>query len=114
MQTKNSLYYGDNLEILRRYIDKESVDLIYLDPPFSSKKDYNIIFREATGERSEAQIKAFSDTWHWNEAAENAYQDITLNAPLAVGKLIEAMVEGFGRNSERKERIKVLMASFPF
>ena len=74
----NVLYYGDNLEILRKYIPDSSIDLIYLDPPFSSKKDYNILFKEATGELSQAQIKAFEDTWHWDKAAEDTYQDIVV------------------------------------
>jgi len=93
----NVLYLGDNLEILRKYIPDNSIDLIYLDPPFSSKKDYNIIFREASGERSEAQIKAFSDTWTWDKTAEDTLQDIQLEAPLEVRKLIKGMVEGTGK-----------------
>jgi site-specific DNA-methyltransferase (adenine-specific) len=94
----NVLYYGDNLDILRKYIPDNSIDLIYLDPPFSSKKDYNIIFREPTGKEPEAQIKAFEDTWHWNRAAEKAYYDIVQNGPPKVGKLIDAMCDGIGRN----------------
>ena len=94
----NVLYYGDNLQILRKYIPDNSIDLIYLDPPFSSKKDYNIIFKEATGEQSAAQIKAFTDTWHWDKAAEDTFQDIILNAPPKVAKLIDAIVAGLGRN----------------
>jgi len=94
----NVLYYGDNLEILRKYIPESSIDLIYLDPPFSSKKDYNIIFKEATGELSAAQIKAFSDTWHWDKAAEDAFQDIINTAPPNVAKLIDAIIGGLGRN----------------
>lgn len=97
MQT-NVLYYGDNLEILRKYIRDDSIDLIYLDPPFSSRKDYNIIFKEAVGELSAAQIKAFSDTWHWDKAAEDTFQDIVLHAPPKVAKLIDAIVGGLGRN----------------
>jgi site-specific DNA-methyltransferase (adenine-specific) len=61
----NVLYYGDNLEILRKYIPDNSVDLIYLDPPFNSKRDYNILFKENGGVESEAQTHAFTDTWHW-------------------------------------------------
>jgi len=95
---RNVLYYGDNLEILRKYIPDNSIDLIYLAPPFSSKKDYNIIFREPTGKQPEAQIKAFEDTWHWDRAAEDTFQDIILNGPPKVGKLIDAMCEGIGRN----------------
>jgi len=62
---KNTLYYGDNLDIMQRYIDDESIDLVYLDPPFNSNADYNILFREHGGEKAAAQIKAFEDTWEW-------------------------------------------------
>jgi adenine specific DNA methylase Mod len=65
----NTLYYGDNLDVLRRHIPDESVDLVYLDPPFNSNQDYNVLFAEHHGERAAAQIKAFEDTWEWNEAA---------------------------------------------
>ena len=60
---ENLLYYGDNLDVLGRHIKDESVDLIYLDPPFNSNQDYNVIFAEKEGTRSSAQIKAFEDTW---------------------------------------------------
>jgi adenine specific DNA methylase Mod len=59
----NVLYYGDNLDVLRRHIKDESVDLIYLDPPFNSNADYNVLFGHADGSRAAAQIKAFGDTW---------------------------------------------------
>lgn len=95
----NILYYGDNLEILRKYIPDSSIDLIYLDPPFNSKKDYKIIFKEpTTGREPEAQIKAFNDIWHWDRAAEYAFHDIVLNGPPKVGKLIDAVCDGIGRN----------------
>jgi site-specific DNA-methyltransferase (adenine-specific) len=55
---ENVLYYGDNLEILRRYIEDESVDLVYLDPPFKSDQDYNILFAERNGSQAATQIKA--------------------------------------------------------
>lgn len=54
----NVLYYGDNLDVLRKYIPDESVDLIYLDPPFNSSRSYNVLFRESGGAASEAQIEA--------------------------------------------------------
>ena len=57
----NTLYYGDNLKVLREYVADESVDLIYLDPPFNSNASYNVLFREKTGEESSAQIKAFDE-----------------------------------------------------
>lgn len=96
----NILYYGDNLEILRKYIPDSSIDLIYLDPPFSSNRDYNILYKEASGKWSEAQVKAFSDTWHWGDVTEDTFQDIKLNAPLKVSKLIEAMVDGIGQDND--------------
>ena len=72
----NTLYYGDNLKVLREHIPGESVDLIYLDPPFNSKRDYNLSFKSPAGKTSPAQIEAFEDTWHWNDAAERAFDDV--------------------------------------
>jgi len=94
----NVLYYGDNLEILRKYITENSIDLVYLDPPFNSKRDYNILFKENGGVESEAQIKAFTDTWHWTQTAENTYHDIVTNGPLKVGQLIGALHDAIGQN----------------
>jgi DNA modification methylase len=73
---KNQLYYGDNLKVLRQHIKDESVDLIYLDPPFNSRQDYNVLFAEKDGTRSSSQIMAFEDTWEWNVDAERAYEEI--------------------------------------
>ena len=73
---KNQLYYGDNLDVLRRYVPDESVDLIYLDPPFNSRQDYNVLFAEKDGSQSSSQIHAFEDTWEWNLEAQRAYQQI--------------------------------------
>ena len=61
----NHLYYGDNLHILREHVPDESVDLIYLDPPFNSQATYNVLFRAPTGERSHAQLEAFADNTPW-------------------------------------------------
>jgi len=94
----NVLYYGDNLEILRKYILDNSIDLVYLDPPFNSKKDYNILFKESGGVESEAQIKAFTDTWHWTQTAENTYHDIVTNGPLKVAQLVGALHDAIGQN----------------
>jgi len=94
----NVLYYGDNLEILRKHIPDESVDLIYLDPPFNSQADYNVLFRETTGEPSEAQIKAFSDTWHWDLTAQRTYEDIVTDGPPQVADMISALRGFVGRN----------------
>lgn len=64
--TENTLFNGDNLDILREYVPDESIDLIYHDPPFNSKRTYNVLFRDESGEHSEAQMAAFEDTWHWD------------------------------------------------
>jgi DNA modification methylase len=69
----NRLFYGDNLDILRAMVPDQSVDLVYLDPPFKSDQDYNVLFKEQDGSRSAAQIKAFTDTWRWDEAAVAAF-----------------------------------------
>mgnify|MGYP001363784376 FL=1 len=61
----NHLFYGDNLKVLREHIGDETVDLIYLDPPFNSNASYNVLFKSPTGDQSAAQIEAFDDTWHW-------------------------------------------------
>jgi DNA modification methylase len=71
----NVLYYGDNLDVLRQHVATESVDLVYLDPPFNSNANYNVLFAEQDGSRSAAQIKAFTDTWRWDEAAAAAYHE---------------------------------------
>jgi site-specific DNA-methyltransferase (adenine-specific) len=94
----NVLYYGDNLDILRKYIPDESVDLIYLDPPFNSKKDYNILFKETSGLESEAQIHAFTDSWHWSQSAQDTYQQLITTAPMKVGKLIDSLHSAIGQN----------------
>ena len=71
----NQLYFGDNLNILRRHFAAESVDFVYLDPPFKSNQDYNVLFAERDGTQAAAQIKAFEDTWRWDEAAVRACQE---------------------------------------
>jgi DNA modification methylase len=73
---KNHLYYGDNLLVLREHVKDESVDLIYLDPPFNSRQDYNVLFAEKSGERSASQIMAFEDTWEWNTESARACEEI--------------------------------------
>jgi DNA modification methylase len=72
----NLLYYGDNLDVLRRHVADESVDLVYLDPPFNSNASYNVLFAERDGTQAAAQIKAFGDTWRWDESAARAYEEI--------------------------------------
>lgn len=75
MTEANVLYYGDNLDVLRRHVPDESVDLVYLDPPFNSNADYNILFAEH-GEKAAAQVQAFTDTWEWNTDARFAYEEV--------------------------------------
>ncbi|MFA5628764.1 MAG: DNA methyltransferase [Dehalococcoidales bacterium] len=95
---KNKLYLGDNLDILRRYVADESVDLIYLDPPFNSNATYNILFQEKSGEKSAAQITAFDDTWHWGQESEFAYQEIVRDGPEKLANLIQAFRMFLGQN----------------
>ena len=99
---QNTLYYGDNLEVLRRYVYDESVDLIYLDPPFNSNATYNVLFKEQTGQSSPAQIKAFTDSWEWTQETERAYeQDLILNSTMspAVKDMVSAFRDFVGRNA---------------
>lgn len=86
----NKLFYGDNLEVLQRYISNESVDLIYLDPPFKSDRAYNIFFDEKNGGKSKAQIKAFEDTWYWDRNAEETYTEIIEKSPQDIKEAIIA------------------------
>ncbi|MDM8540606.1 DNA methyltransferase [Desulfococcaceae bacterium HSG9] len=94
----NYLYYGDNLQILREYIQDESIDLIYLDPPFNSNRNYNVLFKNENGTDSEAQITAFKDTWHWDQTAENTYQELVTDAPEQISRMTGALREFIGAN----------------
>jgi adenine specific DNA methylase Mod len=87
---QNKLYYGDNLDILRRYIRDETVDLVYLDPPFKSNQDYNVLFAEQDGSRAAAQIMVFEDTWRWDQASARAYVEIVERGPEHVSKAMQA------------------------
>ena len=93
----NSLYYGDNLDILRRYVEDESADLIYLDPPFNSNQTYNVLFQEKDGSQSASQIKAFGDTWHWDETAARSYEE-TVEAGGQVAEAMQAFRKLLGTN----------------
>ena len=73
---ENKLYYGDNLDVLRHYVKDESVDLVYLNPPFNSRQGYNVLFAEKDGTRSASQIMAFEDTWEWNQESARAYEQV--------------------------------------
>ena len=94
----NSLFYGDNLAVLRESIKDESVDLIYLDPPFNSNANYNVLFKAPSGERSQAQIEAFEDTWHWNESAESAFDGVITGQHSDAAIMLRAMRTALGEN----------------
>ena len=94
----NSLYYGDNLDILREHVADASVDLIYLDPPFNSNATYNVLFQERSGEQSAAQITAFDDTWHWGLESETAYHEVVTGGPKGLADLLQAMRSFLGQN----------------
>ncbi len=91
---ENLLYYGDNLDVLRRYIKDETVDLVYLDPPFNSNANYNVLFAEQNGARAAAQVKVFEDTWEWNQESARAYQEV---------------VEGGGQVSQAMQAFRMLL-----
>ncbi|RFU13452.1 site-specific DNA-methyltransferase [Rhodobacteraceae bacterium W635] len=94
----NHLYYGDNLAVLRESIADESVDLVYLDPPFNSNASYNVLFRGPQGNESAAQIEAFDDTWHWTDAAEEAFGEVLRSGNGAAAEMLRAMRSFLGEN----------------
>lgn len=96
--TNNTLFYGDNLPILRDYIASESVDLVYLDPPFNSSRSYNVLFKEESGQESQSQITAFDDTWHWGHQAEELYAELVTGINGTVGLMIGALRGAIGEN----------------
>ena len=90
---KNELYFGDNLIVLQdQHIPVNSVDLIYLDPPFNSNATYHALFSEKTGEKSAAQITAFEDTWHWGPAAAAAYNEVVHGDRVKLAELLRALM----------------------
>ena len=95
---QNKLHFGDNLPILRDNIPNESVDLIYLDPPFNSNATYNVLFREHDSSESVAQIQAFDDTWHWSIDSERAYREVVQDGPKKLADLLQAMRAFLGQN----------------
>ena len=94
----NHLYYGDNLQVMRESLKDESVDLIYLDPPFNSKRDYNLLFKSPKGQQSEAQITAFEDSWHWGQQAETEFHDILHQPNTDVAEMMKALRGFLGQN----------------
>ena len=93
------LFYGDNLDVLREHIADESVDLIYLDPPFNSNASYNILFKSPTGAGADASIEAFDDTWTWGPSASAALMDITESGNHKLHTLMQAMRTAIGENA---------------
>ncbi len=93
-----TLYYGDNLEILRRYLKDETVDLVYLDPPFNSAQNYNAFFQEKDGSAAASQIHAFEDTWHWDIETKREFEKVVDNASERVRKVMLAFYEFLGGN----------------
>ena len=94
----NHLYYGDNLLVLRESIADESVDLIYLDPPFNSKRDYNLLFKSPKGHASEAQIEAFKDSWSWGPQAEREFDELLHQPNTVVAEMMKSFLSFVGRN----------------
>lgn len=94
----NQLYYGDNLVVLREHIADQSVDIIYLDPPFNSKRDFSVLFKSPAGHESEAQITAFEDTWHWNEQTEREFDEIIRQPNVQVADIMRALRSFLGEN----------------
>lgn len=97
----NRLFYGDNLDVLRDHssFPDESVDLVYLDPPFNSNRSYNVLFKSRSGEDAPAQIEAFDDTWTWSQQSEHQYLEmIAGNAPRRVADALVAMRGLIGDN----------------
>jgi site-specific DNA-methyltransferase (adenine-specific) len=93
----NTLYYGDKLKILREYIKDDYVDFVYMDPPFNSNRNYNVLFKDESGHEADSQIHAFEDTWHWNLKAEESYNELLFAAD-DVSKMIEAFSSLIGEN----------------
>ena len=94
----NTLYYGDNLPILREYIKDESVDLIYLDPPFNSNRSYNVLFKDESGSSADAQLTTFDDTWHWGPSAAEIYEELVTGSNPEIGTMISALHQFIGEN----------------
>jgi DNA modification methylase len=94
----NRLFYADNLVALRAHVADSSVDLVYLDPPFNSNANYNILFRTPAGRAADSQIQAFEDSWHWNNAAEDAFEQVMRAGHPRAFELLRAMRAFLGEN----------------
>ncbi len=107
---KNTLFYGDNLPILREYLLDESVDLVYLDPPFNSQRVYNVSLKDQHGKESEAQIEAFKDFWTWDEEAAEAHEDLMSVAPASVIQLMTTLKGVVGETSSMRAYLTMMIA----
>ncbi|MBA3569946.1 MAG: hypothetical protein H0W28_11510 [Pyrinomonadaceae bacterium] len=98
--TTRKLFFGDNLEIMREHVADESVDLVYLDPPFNSNQSYNVLFKERDTRPSQAQIEAFDDTWHWTPETQHQFELLMTdpNVPREVAKGLDAFRIMLGEN----------------
>ncbi len=94
----NQLYFGDNLQVLREHLAAESIDPIYLDPPFNSKRAYNLHFNSPKGKQSEAQITAFEDSWHWGELDEREFDELVHAPKNDVSEMVQALRRFLGEN----------------
>jgi site-specific DNA-methyltransferase (adenine-specific) len=97
---ENKLIYGDNLDVLRQteYFPGEMFDLIYLDPPFNSSANYNIIFRELDETLPASQVQTFQDTWTWDTTAQRLYQEVVSGPHTKVGQAMAAFYAVLGRS----------------
>jgi len=95
----NSLFFGDNLPFLRNHdhFPPQSVDLIYLDPQFNSNQSFNVLYKEVEGTLSTAQVKAFEDTWTWDESAAKSLHELNNVIEYTPQPLVSMlnMLEGF-------------------
>lgn len=91
LPSANTLYYGDNLQVLRDHIPTASIDLVYLDPPFNSNRNYNILFKDEHGLEADAQIQAFEDSWRWGDEAARTYHELVSDGPEKVCQLVGAL-----------------------
>ncbi len=94
----NRLCFGDCLDVMSANIDAQSVDLVYLDPPFNSKRGYNLLFKSPKGHEADAQITAFEDTWHWGEQAEKEFALVLHQPNTQVAEVLTTLRKFFGEN----------------
>lgn len=111
--TRNTLFYGDNLEVLQQHVGDATVDLVYLDPPFNSNRDYNVLFKEQSGADSPAQIKAFGDTWRWANAAPDRARFPELCPSPHVQDLMDGFLRMLGHNDVSAYLVMMASARAP-